>query len=306
MARGAVAIELPSLGVTRLLIVASEGKWNFKASPANAAVRIEGADFDSQFIVNRREDRIEITDRREYLETAKTHQWKEYQVSLPAKMGLELHLNSGEVFGVGIKGEGSIDMQNGKVLWSNAQGSWSIHLHKGDLDLAGNEARLTVDQYSGHCAIKGLQGDLQLSEFLGDLLIDKSQGSMHLALGSGSAKIQNSGGSLILDSAKSSISVPQFSGPIEGSLQEGALNILLSDESDVRLKSQAAKISIGSNAQTGLSLNLFNTEGEIIVPNPLRVARDSNGKFFRGKWKSERETLARVQIRAQDGVITIH
>lgn len=299
--------EIPVKGSERLLISVSEAVINVQANPTMKSWKIQlidGAQEDFQITVN--EGLIEIKSREVVS--------KEDFGKFPAKkriieiqgppLPLEIHAFEGQISLNKWTKEALIHLQKGRIAVKDSAGTLKIHSQTGEILITDQSGKVQVDTYKASVVIRALMGDLDLDNFSGETLIEKSKGFLSINQGQGSAKVLSSQGNLQFELLKGLFQSHHFLGRVEGQTAEGPVSITMATEGEVNIKSQSGKVTIQTAPKAGSILNLTNAEGEIFVPNYLKVSRDGSQKSLRGRLKGDVQKGS-IIVRSQNGSIII-
>lgn len=299
--------EIPVKGSERILISVSDAVINLQANPTMKSLKIQLVDgAQEDFQVATSEGLIEIKNREV---TAKEDFGK-----FPVKkriieiqgppLALEIHAFDGQVNITKWTKETLVHLQKGRIGVKDSSGTLKVHSQTGDILITDQVGKVQVDTYKSSVTIRGLVGDLDLDNFSGETLIEKSKGFISVNQGQGTAKILSSQGTLQFELLKGMFQAAQFLGRIEGQTSEGPVSIMMAPEGEVNVKSQSGKVTIQAAAKAGSLLNLASSEGEIFVPNYLKVSRDGSQKSMHGRLKGEVQKGS-IIVRSQNGTIII-
>ena len=305
-------VEVPADGVQRLLIKGLEANVIVSSSPQAKAIRISGVDdvlTPGLYIVEKKGSILEM----HLNEWVSKNDWK---AQLGAKrnrptleisgapLAVEIYLRDGQVQLSKLSKETRVVSVKGRVTSTDSSGPLEIFLHQGDVVVQNQTGRTKIDQYQGTTTIRNVQADLDLAAFTSTVSVEKFRGLLNLNTQNSPTKITQSSGTVQLDNGKGAIVIQQFQGRVDGSTQEGPLNMTLLAESETHLRSQSGRVQIQLPAASGAALNLVTTEGDILIPEGLKINRGSAEKSFRGRLKGEIQKVA-VTVRSQEGVILI-
>jgi len=299
--------EISTAGKEKIVISVPEGVMNIAAKPGGQNLRVrllEAAQDDYMVVTN--QARIEIISKDSGSKenfgkvSGKKHVIEIQGPDLP----LEIHAFEGQVEITAWSKEALIHLQKGKIISRDGTGTLNVHSQSGEIRVANHQGRLDIDTYKSLVSVKELTGDAEVANFSGETLVDKAKGFLSLNQGQGTAKIDNSSGTLQFDLTKGILSVQKFAGRIEGQTQEGPINVVMAPEGEVNIKSQTGRITIHCAPQSGALLNLASVEGDILVPNYLKVSRDGSQKTLRGRLKGDVQKGS-VVVRSQEGSIII-
>lgn len=305
----AAQFDVPLKGGEKMLINIPQGMLQITANPALKAARIQlngqaageyGVYNESGVIAIRSKNGIS----KESFLNAKSEALKfPIEIQTPA-LPLEVHVGEGQVQLSGWNGEAFVQLRKGKILSRSGNGGLIVHNQSGEISVADHRGRLDVDTYKAQLTVKNLTGDADLENFSGENNVEKANGFISVSQDQGSTKINSSSGTLKFNIGKATLSSQAFGGRVEGQTQEGPVNIVMSADSDVNVKSQSGRVTVHSAKGSAPSLNLASTEGDISGPNYLKVNRESGLKTLRGRMNGESQKGS-VFIRSSDGAIVI-
>jgi hypothetical protein len=197
-----------------------------------------------------------------------------------------------------------VSLSRGRFSSTGGSGGLFVFIQKGDVNIQDHMGKVHVDSYAGSSSLKNIQGDVEASLFAGPLNVEKAQGFCSVNSRSGPVKIIQSGGALAFENGKGTLSIQGFLGRIDGQNQEGAVNIQLALDTELDVKSKAGRIQIQTSPGSGSSVNLSNLDGDIFVPNELRVNKQSSEKNVKGRLRGEAQR-GTITVRSQEGVILV-
>jgi hypothetical protein len=113
-----------------------------------------------------------------------------------------------------------------------------------------------------------------------------------------------SAGTFKFELGKASLNSQNFSGRVEGQTQEGPVNILMSADGEVNVKSQSARVTVQTPKASGAWLSLSTTDGDISGPSYIKVNREAGQKNLRGRLNGDVQKGS-IIVRSQEGAIII-
>lgn len=311
-AQAVLAFEVAPQEVDRIVILGLEAQVQLNGMPLAQKLRVSGVDETSepgQFVLERR-DRTLFIKMQEYPDKKS---WKEMLSRVPKRKAIELigapvpvdiQLREGQVHSQKWNKELKISLVKGKVSSLGGSTSLSVQLQNGEVSVQDQTSKLMADVYKGKLSVRNLQGDLEGSVFSGSMNIEKSKGFLAINTAQSTAKILQSSGSLQFENGKGNVITQQFSGRVDGQTGAGAVSLGILPDTDVKVKSLTGRVSIQTVAGSGAFLNLLSTEGEIIVPNELKVNRSSTERSVRGRLRGG-EQKGSIVVRSQEGSIVV-
>jgi hypothetical protein len=216
----------------------------------------------------------------------------------------EINLRGGSVVAQKWGKELKINLQSGRVATQNGVGSLAVTLQKGEISVTAQNGKVTTDMYSGRTNLKDIIGDMDVTLFAGQLSMENVRGFISSSTQQATAKIVESSGTLQFENGKGSLSIQKFQGRMEGQVQDGTLGVSMTLDSELDVKAKSGKITVYSAANSGASVNLFTVEGEIFVPNELRVVKSSAEKSARGRLRGDSQRGS-IFVHGQDASIIL-
>ncbi len=305
-------VEVPSDGVQRLVIRGLDANVVVTSQPQAKSIRINGVDdilTPGLYIAEKKGSTLEVhlnewstkADWNAQLNLKKNHPSLEIS-GFP--VATEIYLHEGQVQISRLSKEARVIVVKGKISSTDSSGPLEIFLHQGEVSVQNQTGRTKIDQYQGQTTIRNMQADLDLSAFNSNVSIEKFRGLLSLNTQNSPTKMLQSSGTLQLENGKGAILIQQFQGRVDGSTQEGPLNITLLADSETHLRSQSGRIQIQLPAASGAALNLASNEGDILIPEGLKISRAATEKSFRGRLRGDLQKAA-VTVRSQEGSIII-
>lgn len=194
--------------------------------------------------------------------------------------------------------------QGGRISLIGGVGALNLYTHKGEVNVQDHSGIVRADSYSGHMTLKNIQGNIDASLFSGPLVVEKSQGFCALSSRVGPVKVAQSSGTLSFENGKGVLSILGFAGRIDGQNQDGSVVVQMALDSEVDIKSKTGRIQITAPASSGSSVNLTTVDGDIFVPNELRVNKLSSEKNVRGRLRGDSQRGS-ILVRSQEGSIVV-
>jgi len=217
---------------------------------------------------------------------------------------LEIHAFEGQIQLAKWSKEALLHLQKGRILSREGAATLIAHSQSGEIQILDHQGRVEVDAYRSAVIVKNLNGDADLENFSGETNVDKTRGFLSLNQGQGNTKITASSGTLQFEVSKGILNVQSFQGRVEGQTQEGPVNVSMASEGEVNIRSQNGRVTVHTPADSGAFLNLTSVEGDIQVPNYLRVVREGSQKALKGRLKGSTQKGS-VVVRSQEGAIVI-
>ncbi len=214
---------------------------------------------------------------------------------------IEVHLIEGQVNLTKSNNPVTIELQRGRVVAKDSRSAIQASILSGGLSISNHQNRIQAEIFKGDLTVKGLSGDLNAVLWQGEVFLDKVQGSLNLKQYQGNAKSTEGSGSLVFEIGRANVSFNGFKGRVEGSSQEGTVNLTAGSEPEVHIKSQLGKININGGG-TNSFVSIITEDGEIFPPSSLRVAKVKNTKVLKGRLKGSKPG-GRIEVVAQAGQV---
>lgn len=308
----AAQFEVPLQEGDRLVIRGLSAQVQLVSQPGTS-LKITGPEEGSQagrFVVQKRGQLIEI----QMNEFSSKKDWKDslsragayarkIEVAGPS-VPVEIHLRDGSVQLLRWTKEARVRMVQGKITSQNGSGGLQAQLQKGEINLVDQSGKISTDTYNANVTVKNLNGDLEAQAFAGVLSLEKTKGFASLNTQQANVKVAQSSGSLQFENGKGPLTIQGYQGRIEGQTGEGAVTLGFLAESEINLKAKSGRITIQSPPNSGASVNLSTTEGDIQVPKELKVNRLGAEKNVRGRLRGE-TPKGLVLVRSQEGSIIL-
>lgn len=206
-------------------------------------------------------------------------------VQIPAVM-LDVHLVEGQVTAAKWTKPLLIDVQKGKIIAKENRSLLSVQLGQGQIHVQDHQGALNLDVFKADVTIANHQGALEFSGLQSEIGIEKTNGNLRLQLYQGGIQLKQSAGSLQFQAGKASLGVAGFKGRIEGTSEEGPMNIQLLPETEAHLKSGLGRVVLdGKNSGSYLALRA--EEGEISGLKNMKASKDRGAQVLRGRLRGE-------------------
>lgn len=221
-----------------------------------------------------------------------------------APVPVEVHLRGGSVVAQKWTKDVKVSLTQGRASVVNGAGTAQIYVQKGDVNVQDHTGKVEVDSYSGTMSLRNIQGDVDASLFTGQLQIEKMHGFLNLTTQQSNSKVSQSSGTVQFENGKGNLNIQAFQGRMEGQSVDGNVTIAMDLDSEVDVKSKTGRVSVQLPPSSGASLNLLTTEGDILVPAELKVAKLPAEKSVRGRLRGDAQRGS-VFVRSQEGVISV-
>jgi DUF4097 and DUF4098 domain-containing protein YvlB len=303
----AAALEVPLRGTEKISISVPEAVISLQANPQAKTLRVNLGDAAAEEYSITSDGTTLLILPKEPVTKENFGQFQPkkriIEIQGPA-LPVEIHAFEGQVQLTKWSREALVHVQKGRIVSREGTGSLLLHSQNGEIQVLDHQGRLDVDAYKSSVVVKELTGDADIENFSGETTIDKAKGFLSLNQGQGSTKVTGSSGTVQFELAKGVLNIQNFQGRVEGQTQEGPVTVNMAAETEVSLKSQSGRVTVQAPPNSGASLNLTTQEGDIVVPNYLKVNRDGSQKTLRARLKGENQKGS-VLVRSQEGSIII-
>lgn len=309
----AASFAVPVQEGDRLVFKGLDAQVQLVATPGSSALKVSGLDetpAEGAYMISRKDNIIEIRmteyeGKKAWMNILSKSSAKARKIEISgAPVMAEIQLRGGSVVAQKWSKDLKISLTHGRVSSVGGSGTLQVYVQKGEVNVQDHGGRVSADSYTGTMALKDIQGDVEASLFSGPVILEKVRGFSTLTSQVGPAKVAQGSGTLQFENGKGSLSVQGFQGRIDGQNQDGAVNIQMTLDSEVDIKSKAGRIQVQATPGSGASVNLFTVDGDIFVPNELRVNKLSSEKSVRGRLRGESQRSS-IFVRSQDGSIIV-
>jgi len=301
-----LAVEISVRGTDKILISVPEAVMNFQATNSKT-LRINLADAAAEDYVLTNEGGVYQIRPKDPVAKENFGQWtpkkRLIEVQGPA-VPLEIHAFDGQIQLTKWSKEALIHVQKGRVVSKEGSGGILLHSQSGEIQVLDHQGRVEVDAYKANVTIRNLNGDANIENFSGETVIDKAKGFLSFNQGQGVTKILASSGTVQFEVIKGVLNIQNFQGRVEGQTQDGPVTVTMAPEGEVSLKSQSGRVTVQAPKESGAALNLTTQEGDIVVPNYLKVNREGSQKSLRARLKGDAQKGS-IFVRSQAGSIII-
>ncbi|MGZ3804002.1 MAG: DUF4097 family beta strand repeat-containing protein [Pseudobdellovibrionaceae bacterium] len=311
-AQAVLTFEVAPHDIERVVIIGLEAHVQLSGQAQAQKLHISGVDETNepgQFAVERKERVLfirmqEYSDKKGWKEALAKPSKKKVLELTGASVPVEIQLREGQVFSQKWSKELKVSLIKGRVSSLGGSASLSVQLQNGEVHVQDQTSKLMADLYKGKLTVHNLQGDLDASVFSGAMNIEKSKGVLSINTAQSLAKVLQSSGTLQFENGRGNVVAQQFLGRVDGQTGEGAVSLGILPDTDVHVKSTSGRVSVQTAAGSGAYLNLLSAEGEITVPNELKVNRSATEKSVRGRLRGG-EQKGSIVIRSQEGNIVV-
>ena len=307
------AFAVPVQEGDQLVIRGVEAQVQLIPTPGVKALKvngIEGTAGEGAFVLSKKDNVIEVRmngyDGKNAWMSALAKgggQLRKIEISSPS-IPVDIQLRNGSLTAQKWGKDIRISLSQGRISLIGGVGALNLYTQKGEVNVQDHAGIVRADSYSGVMTLKNIQGDIDASLFSGPLVVEKSQGFCVLSSRVGPVKVAQSSGTLSFENGKGVLSILGFAGRIDGQNQDGSVVVQMALDSEVDIKSKTGRIQITAPASSGSSVNLTTVEGDIFVPNELRVNKLSSEKNVRGRLRGESQRGS-ILVRSQEGSIVV-
>ena len=297
----------------RLVLKGLDAQVQLISVPGSNALKVSGVDEASgegAYIISKKDNIIEVRmqeydGKRSWMNILPkaSSQMRKIEISGYA-IPTEVQLRGGSVIAQKWGKDLKVSLTQGRVSSTGGAGTLQAYVQKGDVRVDEHTGNVDSDVYAGNTSLKNVQGDINATLFTGPLLVEKNRGAVTLSSQMGPVKVTQGSGSLNFENGKGTFTVQGFQGRIDGQSQDGSLSVTMAMDSEVDIKAKAGKITVQAPAGSGSSVNLFTVDGEIFVPNELKVNKLSSEKSVRGRLRGEGQRGS-IFVRSQEGTIIV-
>ncbi len=287
--------------VEKLMITVPEAQViiNHKAIPKMRIVLNDAAEIEYQVF----QDSEHVSIRPREGSFATDTKKKVIEIQSPS-VAVEVHLVNGDVQINDWLQEALIHVQKGQIVANRSKADFVLHSLGGEILVNQHIGKIEIDSFRSVVNVKELSGDLKLDSFMGDSSLESVKGVLNVSQGQGTMKILKSSGAMQFDLSKGVLNVVQFAGRVEGVSQEGPVNVNMTQETEVSIRSQSGKVTVHTPSEGGVFLNLATQEGDIYAPQYLKVNREGSQKSLRARMKGEAQKGS-IFVRTNEGGIFV-
>lgn len=307
----AASVDVPIVAGDRLILKGVAAQVHFVAQPG-AGLKVNGLDqgaTEGAYTLSKKDNVIEIkmnefVGKGSWLNAlSRPFAMKKLEI-VGAAIPVDVQLREGSVVFQKWSKDTKVSLFQGRVSVSDAVGDAQIYLQKGDVLVQDYSGKVKVDTYSGTVALRNITGDVDTSLFSGQLQVEKINGFLSLTSQQANSKVNASAGTMQFENGRGPLSIQAYQGRIEGGSQDGPVNITMTLDSEVDVKTKSAKVSVQTPSGSGASLNLVTEEGDIYIPSELRVVRNKLQRSVKGRLRGDAQRGS-VFVRSQEGTISV-
>lgn len=300
-----------------LVIVIPDGQVRTAPVPGNqatikitkTAVAKGESDDDWNMTMERHGSRVELKVRVPDSRVALTNLLKNEKVprfTLEARVpavALEIAARKGGIRVENHAGPLKLQLLSGEINVTGGDGPIGMTHQEGAVVVRGHRGPVRCESYQGKILAESVTGALDIENFMGDTTVKGSEGNLNLTATRGTSRIAGQKGRIDFWQGRGSLIVDDLQGPLKGQTQQGAIAATVTGEADVRLTSQEGPISLKLKDSKAY-LQLTTQDGNIVVPNPLRVTDMGSQKTVRGRLSGS--VPGTINIKSDSGSIRVH
>lgn len=177
----------------------------------------------------------------------------------------------------------AVNLLKGKIVASQTGEGMRYFMQKGEVQSRQQSGALEIESYGGKIMLSEGQGPVKIRLFNGEIAMAKNMGSLSLDSFSSSAKIDAQQGAVSLHWGKGALSFADFSGRVEGVSEDGQIQIQTKSEAMVDLQAMRGRVQIHLPKDSGATLNVRSSGGEVSLPSSIKLAREGKVRVARGK-----------------------
>lgn len=202
--------------------------------------------------------------------------------------------------------QSDIQLQANSLKANLQSGGGYVQASSLKVDWFSNEfkGRVKGDFQTGKVSFKGGTLDGELNLLNGEITCEKATGALAMQSFAAQIKATKCGGSWTVDNLKGGTVAQAWEGRFEGVSQEGPFAVSLGNEGDVNIKTQSGRVTLTPPATASVALNLQSSEGDIVTPNYLKISKEGQKKYLKGRSQGQGEKGS-FYVRTQEGVIFV-
>lgn len=215
-----------------------------------------GAAEQLEVLVDEQGDTLRIEVRRPGISVIGRAPYAELRVSLPAGVGGEVELVSGDISAEGVSGDLRLTTVSGEVETDDTAGALTVRTTSGDVALSDHEGALDAETTSGRVSADGELAGPRVATVSGDVELDGVSGPVEASSISGDLSLRDaSGAQLRVESTSGDV---EFEGTLAGG--------------ESRIGNISGDVSVRLDEPADLRLDLSTVSGELEADLPLRDA----------------------------------
>lgn len=188
-----------------------------------------------------------------------------------------------------------------KTNIQNVAGDISAYQLFGDFKADSVSGRMDLDFFAVSTLLQKNSGEVEVRKFKSDLTINDLTSNVQVQEGFGTTKINSATRAGVLNQ-KGNVSVQGVKEKLEVVNAEGQVNVAMGDQKETLIKNAKGKIAFSDYAGKGLSLDIKMDDGDVYIPNELKVYKLGNQKIARGFLKGAQKGQG-VRVRSIEGTV---
>jgi hypothetical protein len=275
------AWDFPSAAIAEVIITGSGANLQVTQGPVNSPVKIMvSGPFENRWSSVIEAEKLKLQNASD----ANTNgQETSIQIQLPAGKKLTVALNEGKLnLGPQIGGV-FVRILKGQVVAQKTTENLQIYIQKGDVQVDSHQGDLNIESYSAKVVVKNSQGDLEISNFMGESVVERAASRVNIQSRLGNARILMPKAGVNFNWGLGQLSVSDLVGRCEGNLEEGSLTVSELPDSELEVRAIKGKIQVNLPSSSGAWLNLRTSSTELVVPSPLKPAKDAKYSVVKGR-----------------------
>jgi len=215
-------------------------------------------------------------------------------------MPLQVVWSQGDIYLKGWDKSAEITHQVGTVKVEDTKGEMKLSVHEGELSVKDHSGRLEVDNFGSKIRLEHVSGTVKIDNFQGRLSVSDGGGNYHLSTVRGKNFIDDFNGDFDFNNKQGEIVITQSGGQLQGKSDSGTVEARLIGSTEVRLRSQEARITVALKRGLGAKVNLGSADGQVASSLGLKVDKIDGWKVIKGEVSGKSVSQISVQSRSGD------
>ncbi len=224
------------------------------------------------------------------------------EVSMPER-ALDLGVRRGNVQITNLNARLNVHVQNGEVSILGGEGDLYLTHQEGLISIKGRRGRQHIESFSGRLIAEKISGHIEIDNFMGDTNLKQVEGSLFYSSTKGNGKLNSVKGRMEYSLGHGNLNILELSASLKGQSQQANVQCQIRGEADVHLQSQEGAVNL-TLIDSKANLQLSSQEGNIVVPNFLKVTDLGTQKNLRGQLRGAAQ--GNVVVKTTAGSIHIH
>lgn len=204
-----------------------------------------------------------------------------FELEVP-QIPVEISFHEGQITAIGWRQALTLGLVSGSVKTAATDGYLKLQIQRGSVTVDRHHGSLLVDSFAAKVSVQELEGDLSLSNFAGDTTLAKVKGSLELSSNAGSTAITKSTGAIEFINGHGSFVATGFEGPVKGQTDQGAVNVAIDGDAEIRIESNQGAVSVKLPADSGSHVRMQTDEGNLAAPDAIKP-NSSHAKLISGR-----------------------